>query len=117
MGPAVEADLDRRDGMSAVDRGANAPNVFRTHARAMAVCRISRATAATIFMQARFIEAMIAHFDPAARGGARNPTSDVYAGPMVDPARLHMVLGCAPFSLSDAKPMRGATPPGKRAIG
>ncbi len=78
-------------GCPAVDRGANAPNVFPdTRSSEGGLPYFSR-NGRDDLMQARFIEAMIAHFDPAAPGGAMlNPTSSVYGGPMVDPARLHI---------------------------
>ncbi|MGD9656576.1 MAG: glycoside hydrolase/phage tail family protein [Methylocystis sp.] len=78
-------------GCPAVDRGANAPNVFPDpHSSEGGLPYFSR-NGRDDLMQARFIEAMIAHFDPSSPGGvARNPTSGVYAGPMVDPSRLHI---------------------------
>ena len=78
-------------GCPAVDRGANAPNVFPDPRSSDGGLPYFSRNGRDDLMQARFIEAMIAHFDPAAPGGgARNPTSNLYAGPMVDPARLHI---------------------------
>ncbi|MDP3554880.1 glycoside hydrolase/phage tail family protein [Methylocystis sp.] len=78
-------------GCPAVDRGANAPNVFPDPRSSDGGLPYFSRNGRDDLMQARFIEAMIAHFDPDAPGGAaRNPTSSVYAGPMVDPARLHI---------------------------
>lgn len=78
-------------GCPAVDRGANAPNVF-PDARSSegGLPHFSRGGRDDL-IQARFIEATIAHFDPTTPGAAiRNPVSPVYGGPMVDPARLHI---------------------------
>ncbi|MBI5314106.1 MAG: glycoside hydrolase/phage tail family protein [Methylocystis sp.] len=78
-------------GCPAVDRGANAPNVFPDPRSSDGGLPYFSRNGRDDLMQARFIEAMIAHFDPAAPGGeARNPTSNLYAGPMVDPSRLHI---------------------------
>lgn len=78
-------------GCPAVDRGANAPNVFPdTQSSEGGLPYFSR-DGRDDLMQARFVEAMIAHFDPTAPGGATvNPTSSVYGAPMVDPARIHI---------------------------
>jgi hypothetical protein len=78
-------------GCPAVDRGANAPNVFPDPRSSEGGLPYFSRNGRDDLMQARFIEAMIAHFDPASPGAAaRNPTSNVYGGPMVDPARLHI---------------------------
>lgn len=78
-------------GCPAVDRGANAPNVFPDPRSSEGGLPYFSRNGRDDLIQARFIEAMIAHFDPASPGAAaRNPTSNVYAGPMVDPARLHI---------------------------
>jgi hypothetical protein len=78
-------------GCPAVDRGANAPNVFPDPRSSEGGLPYFSRNGRDDLMQARFIEAMIAHFDPTSPGGAaRNPTSSVYDGPMVDPARLHI---------------------------
>ena len=78
-------------GCPAVDRGANAPNVFPdAHSTEGGLPYFSRGGRDDL-MQARFIEAMLTHFDPTAPGGdARNPLSPVYGGRMVDPARIHV---------------------------
>jgi hypothetical protein len=79
-------------GCPAVDRGANAPNVFPDAKSADGgLPHFSRGFRDDL-MQARFIEAMIARFDPAQAGflDAWNPVSPVYGGRMVDPARLHI---------------------------
>jgi hypothetical protein len=78
-------------GCPAVDRGANAPNVFPDPRSSEGGLPYFSRNGRDDLIQARFIEAMIAHFDPSAPGAAaRNPTSNVYGGPMVDPARLHI---------------------------
>jgi len=78
-------------GCPAVDRGANAPNVFPDPRSSEGGLPYFSRNGRDDLMQARFVEAMIAHFDPSSSGGAaRNPTSSVYAGPMVDPSRLHI---------------------------
>ncbi len=78
-------------GCPAVDRGANAPNVFPdTRSSEGGLPYFSR-DGRDDLMQARFIEAMITHFDPMRPdGAAANPRSSVYGGPMVDPARIHI---------------------------
>ena len=78
-------------GCPAVDRGANAPNVFPDPRSSEGGLPYFSRNGRDDLMQARFIEAMIAHFDPSSPGGAlRNPTSSVYGAPMVDPSRLHV---------------------------
>ena len=78
-------------GCPAVDRGANAPNVFPDPRSSEGGLPYFSRNGRDDLMQTRFIEAMIAHFDPSSPGAdSRNPTSHVYGGPMVDPARLHI---------------------------
>ena len=78
-------------GCPAVDRGANAPNVFPdTHSSDGGLPYFSR-DGRDDLIQARFIEAMMTHFDPRLPGGATaNPWSNVYGGWMVDPDRIHI---------------------------
>jgi hypothetical protein len=78
-------------GCPAVDRGANAPNVFPdTHSSEGGLPYFSRGGRDDL-MQARFLEAMLTHYDPQAPGGdARNPLSPIYGGRMVDVSRLHV---------------------------
>lgn len=78
-------------GCPAVDRGANAPNVFPdTHSSEGGLPYFSR-DGRDDLIQARFIEAMLTHFDSGRPGGdAANPWSGVYAGRMVDPDRIHI---------------------------
>jgi len=93
-------------GCPAVDRGANAPNVFPDPGSSEGGLPYFSRNGRDDLMQARFIEAMIAYFDPTVPGGAaRNPTSDIYAGPMVDPARLH--IWCWDARPFPAFPMQG----------
>ncbi|PPD44492.1 MAG: hypothetical protein CTY15_07215 [Methylocystis sp.] len=78
-------------GCPAVDRGANAPNVFPDARSSEGGLPHFSRDGRDDLIQARFIEAMISHFDPARPGGAAaNPVSSVYGAPMVDPARLHI---------------------------
>ena len=93
-------------GCPAVDRGANAPNVFPDPRSSEGGLPYFSRNGRDDLMQARFIEAMIAHFDPATPGGTtRNPTSTSLRrtdGRSVAASRL--VLGRTPLSgLSDAK--------------
>ncbi|MBG0810593.1 glycoside hydrolase/phage tail family protein [Methylosinus sp. H3A] len=78
-------------GCPAVDRGANGPNVFPdAHSSEGGFPYFSRGGRDDL-MQARVLEAMIAHFDPTSPGGdARNPLSPIYGGRMVDSDRVHV---------------------------
>ncbi len=78
-------------GCPAVDRGANAPNVFPDAKSSEAgLPHFSRGFRDDL-MQARFIEATLARFDPAMLefDPACNPQSPIYGGRMVDAARIH----------------------------
>ncbi len=78
-------------GCPAVDRGANAPNVFPDPRSIDGGLPYFSRGGRDDLMQARFLEAMLAHFDPARPGGAAaNPVSPIYGGPMVDPARIYL---------------------------
>jgi len=78
-------------GCPAVDRGANAPNVFPDARSSEGGLPYFSRDGRDDLIQARFLEAMISYFDPTRPGGATaNPTSTVYGGPMVDPARIHV---------------------------
>jgi hypothetical protein len=78
-------------GCPAVDRGANAPNVFPDARSSEGGLPYFSRDGRDDLMQARFIEAIITHFDPTRPDGATaNPTSSVYGAPMVDPARIHI---------------------------
>jgi len=76
-------------GCPAVDRGANAPNVFPDARSSEGGLPYFSRDGRDDLIQARFIEAMLTHFDPARPGGA-NPISSVYGKPMVDPERIHI---------------------------
>ena len=77
-------------GCPAVDRGANAPNVFvDPKSSESALPPFSRGFRDD-FMQARALEAMIGYFDPAIGGDGANPVSRVYGGRMVDVSRIHV---------------------------
>lgn len=78
-------------GCPAVDRGPNAPNVFPDlHSSEGGLPYFSR-DGRDDLVQARFLEAMLTHFDPTRAGGQEaNPTSAIYGGPMVDPSRIHV---------------------------
>lgn len=79
-------------GCPAVDRGANAPNVFPDPKSSDGgLPHFSRGFRDDL-MQARALEALISRFDPAAPGfiDAWNPVSPIYGGRMVDPARIHI---------------------------
>lgn len=79
-------------GCPAVDRGANAPNVFPDPKSADGGLPYFSRGFRDDLMQARALEALISRFDPAAPGfvPAHNPMSPVYGGRMVDPARIHV---------------------------
>ena len=78
-------------GCPAVDRGANAPNVFPDFKSSEGrLPHFSRGFRDDL-MQARFIEATLARFDPAMPNfdPAWNPQSPVYGGRMVEASRIH----------------------------
>jgi hypothetical protein len=78
-------------GCPAVDRGANAPNVFPDARSSEGGLPYFSRDGRDDLVQARFLEAMLTHFDPARPGGGTaNPTSSVYGAPMVDPDRIHV---------------------------
>ncbi|WP_424361435.1 baseplate multidomain protein megatron [Methylocystis parvus] len=78
-------------GCPAVDRGANAPNIFPDARSSEGGLPYFSRDGRDDLMQARFIEAMVTHFDPTRPGGvSANPTSGVYGGPMVDIDRIHV---------------------------
>ncbi len=78
-------------GCPAVDRGANAPNVFPDARSAEGGKPFFSRGFRDDLIQTRFLEATLAHFDPS-RAGAEttNPLSPIYGGRMVDPARIHV---------------------------
>ena len=79
-------------GCPAVDRGANAPNVFPDPKSSDGgLPHYSRGFRDDL-MQSRALEAVISRFDPQAPGFDEefNPVSPIYGGRMVDPARIHV---------------------------
>ncbi|QGM96331.1 baseplate multidomain protein megatron [Methylocystis parvus] len=78
-------------GCPAVDRGANAPNVFPDARSSEGGLPYFSRGGRDDLIQARFIEATLTHFDPLRPGGATaNPISAIYGKPMVDPERIHI---------------------------
>lgn len=78
-------------GCPAVDRGANAPNIF-PDLRSVEGGKpwFSRGFRDDL-IQTRFLEATLGHFDPSQPGAdSANPVSPLYGGRMVDPARIHV---------------------------
>ena len=79
-------------GCPAVDKGANQPNVFvDPKSSETAVPYFSRG-ARDDFMQRRFLRAFVEGLDPDADNylAGANPLSEVYAGRMIDVARIHV---------------------------
>lgn len=78
-------------GCAAIDRGANAPNVFPDAKSSEGGAPYFSRGFRDDLMQARFLEATIRRFDPAHPDfdEAANPVSPLYGGRMVDPARIH----------------------------
>ena len=79
-------------GCPAVDRGSNAPNVFPDPKSSESALPYFSRGGRDDLIQARALEAMLTHFDPALPGyvAGANPVSPVYGGLMVDPARTHV---------------------------
>ncbi len=77
-------------GCPAVDRGANAPNVFvDPKSSESGLPPFSRGFRDDL-MQARALEAILGYYDPTIGGDNANPISRVYGGRMVDVARIHV---------------------------
>ena len=77
-------------GCPAVDRGANAPNVFvDPKSSESALPPFSRGFRDDL-MQARALEAFLGYYDPSIGGDGANPISRVYGGRMVDVSRIHV---------------------------
>jgi hypothetical protein len=78
-------------GCPAVDRGANAPNVFPDVKSSEGGLPYFSRGFRDDFMQRCALEATLRHFDPSVPGyqAGNNPHSRVYNAPMVDPARIH----------------------------
>lgn len=77
-------------GCPAIDKGTNEPNRFvDPKSVESAVPHFSRGTRDD-FIQRRFIEAQMSYWSPVHPDHATgaNPVSDIYGGPMVDPARM-----------------------------
>jgi hypothetical protein len=79
-------------GCPAVDKGANAPNLFADPKSDESGYPPFSLRGRDDLVQARFLEAAMRRFDPAAPGfdPAHNPASTLYAGRMIDPARIHV---------------------------
>lgn len=79
-------------GCPAVDKGANQPNVFVDPKSAETALPYYSNGQRDDFMQRRYLQALIEAFDPSHPGAlpAVNPISEVYGGPMVDAARVHV---------------------------
>eukprot|EP01037_Dinobryon_pediforme_P009565 gene9565-9641_t len=79
-------------GVPAIDRGSNEPNVFvDAKSSESAVPHFSRGNRDDL-IQTRTIEACLTRFDPANSGFQTqwNPISTIYAGTMLDPARIFL---------------------------
>lgn len=78
-------------GCPAVDRGANAPNVFPDAKSSEGGLPYFSRGFRDDLMQARFVEATVGRFDPAQADfqDAWNPYSTIYGARMVDPARVY----------------------------
>jgi hypothetical protein len=78
-------------GCPAVDRGANAPNVFPDVKSSEGGLPYFSRGFRDDLMQRCALEATLRHFDPSVFGyqAGNNPVSSVYGAPMVDPARIH----------------------------
>ena len=78
-------------GCPAVDRGANAPNVFPDMKSSEGGLPYFSRGFRDDLMQQCALEATLRHFDPSAPGyeAGNNPQSNVYGAPMVDPARIY----------------------------
>ncbi|HVV94702.1 MAG TPA: glycoside hydrolase/phage tail family protein [Hyphomicrobiales bacterium] len=72
-------------GCPAVDKGANAPNVFPDPKSSAGGIPYYSSGLRDDFIQRRVLEAVTGHWDPAA---GHNPVSTVYGAPMIDPARI-----------------------------
>ncbi|MGL4497085.1 MAG: baseplate multidomain protein megatron, partial [Beijerinckiaceae bacterium] len=78
-------------GCPAVDRGANAPNIFPDAKSSAAGLPYASRGYRDDLMQARAVAATLDYFDPSGQANAaRNPVSSVYGGRMVDAARIHV---------------------------
>lgn len=77
-------------GCPAVDKGANAPNVFPDpKSSESALPHFSNGWRDDL-IQRRFLEAVLGAFDPAFGGASLNPVSGVYGGPMIAPGSIYL---------------------------
>jgi len=78
-------------GCPAVDKGANQPSVFPDPKSSENFSPYFSSGARDDLMQRRYLETVIAAFDPAfGAGAARNPVSPVYGGRMIDVSAIHL---------------------------
>ena len=79
-------------GCPAIDKGANQPNVFVDPKSAESAFPHFSTGARDDLQQRRFLEAHLAHWDPARDGFQEedNPLSPVYGGRMVNPGAIHL---------------------------
>ncbi|NVN87001.1 MAG: glycoside hydrolase/phage tail family protein [Rhodopseudomonas sp.] len=78
-------------GCPAVDKGANQPSVFPDPKSSENFAPYFSSGERDDLIQRRYLEAIIAAFDPAfGAGDARNPVSPVYGGRMIDVSAIHL---------------------------
>ncbi|MCB1511983.1 MAG: glycoside hydrolase/phage tail family protein, partial [Hyphomicrobiaceae bacterium] len=79
-------------GCPAVDKGANQPNVFYDPKSAESALPYFAQARRDDLVQHNYLRAVLEGFDPAhpSRVEGLNPTSAVYSGPMLDPARIYV---------------------------
>lgn len=77
-------------GCPAVDKGANAPNVFPDPKSSESGLPHFSSGQRDDLMQRRFLEAVLGAFDPAFGAAALNPVSSVYGGRMIAPDTIHL---------------------------
>ncbi|MFA6266581.1 MAG: glycoside hydrolase/phage tail family protein [Pseudolabrys sp.] len=77
-------------GCPAVDKGANAPNVFPDPKSSESALPHFSNGSRDDLMQRRFLEAVLGVFDPAFGDTSLNPVSSVYGGRMIAPDTIHL---------------------------
>lgn len=77
-------------GCPAVDKGANAPNVFPDPKSSESALPYFSNGQRDDLMQRRFLEAVLGAFDPAFGDAALNPVSSVYGGCMIAPHSIYL---------------------------
>lgn len=77
-------------GCPAVDKGANAPNVFPDPKSSESALPHFSNGQRDDLMQRRFLEAVLGAFDPAFGDAALNPVSTVYGGRMIAPGSIYL---------------------------